>query len=192
MAEVQLKRKVSLRRKGEEAVFTFDGRLKVRLLWQSSTDLDLCLFFKRKDGEVGGVFSNLFRQNKKDLGSLTEAPFIQHTGDAPEPAQGGESVEQVNVASLNDIEEVYICVLNYSKAIDGETVRFSTDSGRIELASDSGDYLEVPIDADQEGHLYHVCTIKKQGESNALINERAVLDLGTAFDKIPGFALICE
>ena len=58
MAEVQLKKKVTLKRKGETAAFTFDGKLKVKLMWSSDTDLDLCLFFKRKDGEVGGVFSN--------------------------------------------------------------------------------------------------------------------------------------
>lgn len=48
MAEVQLKRKITLRRKEKPAEFTFDGLLKVKLLWQSKTDLDLCIFFKRK------------------------------------------------------------------------------------------------------------------------------------------------
>ena len=51
MAEVQLKRKITLRRKEKPAEFTFDGLLKVKLLWQSKTDLDLCIFFKRKDGQ---------------------------------------------------------------------------------------------------------------------------------------------
>ena len=53
MAEVQLKRKITLRRKEKPAEFTFDGLLKVKLLWQSKTDLDLCIFFKRKDGQIG-------------------------------------------------------------------------------------------------------------------------------------------
>ena len=35
MAEVQLKRKITLRRKEKPAEFTFDGLLKVKLLWQS-------------------------------------------------------------------------------------------------------------------------------------------------------------
>ena len=67
MAEVQLKRKITLRRKEKPAEFTFDGLLKVKLLWQSKTDLDLCIFFKRKDGQIGGVFSSAFRQKKSDL-----------------------------------------------------------------------------------------------------------------------------
>ena len=192
MAEVQLKRKITLRRKEKPAEFTFGGLLKVKLLWQSSTDLDLCIFFTRKNGEIGGVFSSAFRQKKSDLGSLTEFPFMLHKGDEPEPANGGESIEQVNIASLNDIDTANVCVLNYSKAINGEEVNFAQDSGRIEIQSDSGDYLEVLIDASEDGHVYHVCSIKNKDGVNSVMNEGVVMDLGTAFDKIPGFSLICE
>ena len=170
MEGVQLKRKVTLRRKEKPAEFTFSGLLKVKLLWQSSTDLDLCMFFKKKDGEVGGVFSSAFRQKKSDLGSLTEFPFMLHKGDEAEPEAGGESVEQINVASLNDIDTAYVCVLNYSKAIDGEEVNFAQDSGRVEIQS----------------------SIKNNNGENSVMNEGVVMDLGTAFDKIPGFSLICE
>ena len=192
MEGVQLKKKVTLRRKEKPAVFTFSGLLKIKLLWQSSTDLDLCMFFKKKDGEVGGVFSSAFRQKKSDLGSLTDFPFMLHKGDKPEPAEGSESIEQVNVASINEIDTAYVCDLNYSKAIDGEEVNFAEDSGRVEIQSDSGDYLEVVIDAAEQGHVYHVCSIKNNDGENSVMNEGVVMDLGTAFDKIPGFSLICE
>ncbi len=192
MEGVQLKKKVTLRRKEKPAVFTFSGLLKVKLLWQSSTDLDLCMFFKKKDGEIGGVFSSAFRQKKSDLGNLSEFPYMLHKGDEPEPAEGGESIEQINVASLNDIGTAYVCVLNYSKAIDGEEVSFAEDSGRVEIQSDSGDYLEVIIDAAEQGHVYHVCSIKNNNGENSVMNEGVVMNLGTAFDKIPGFSLICE
>lgn len=192
MEGVQLKRKVTLRRKEKPAVFTFTGLLKVKLLWQSLTDLDLCMFFKKKNGEVGGVFSSAFRQKKSDLGSLTEFPFMLHKGDEAEPEAGGESVEQINVASLNEIDTAYVCVLNYSKAIDGEEVNFAQDSGRVEIQSDNGDYFEVIIDATEQGHVYNVCSIKNDNGQNSVMNEGVVMDLGTAFDKIPGFSLICE
>ena len=192
MEGVQLKKKVTLRRKEKPAVFTFSGLLKIKLLWQSSTDLDLCMFFKKKDGEVGGVFSSAFRQKKSDIGSLTEFPFMLHKGDEAEPEAGGESVEQINVASLNDIDTAYVCVLNYSKAIDGEEVNFAQDSGRVEIQSDNGDYFEVVIDSEEQGHVYNVCSIKNNNGENSVMNEGVVMDLGTAFDKIPGFSLICE
>ena len=192
MEGVQLKRKVTLRRKEKPTEFTFTGLLKVKLLWQSSTDLDLCIFFKKKDGDVGGVFSSAFRQRKSDLGSLTEFPYMLHKGDEAEPEAGGESVEQINIANLNEIDTAYICVLNYGKAIEGEEVNFAHDSGRIEITSDNGDYFEVVIDAEQQGHVYHVCSIKNHEGENSVMNEGVVMDLGTAFDKIPGFSLICE
>ena len=152
----------------------------------------LCIFYTKKDGEIGGVFSSAFRQKKSDLGSLTQFPYMLHKGDEAEPSNGGESVEQINVASLNDLDVANICVLNYGKAIDGEEVNFAQDSGRVEIQSDSGDYLEVLIDAAENGHVYHVCSIKNKDGVNSVINEGVVMDLGTAFDKIPGFSLICE
>ena len=192
MAEVQLKKKIVLRRKEKPAEFTFSGLLKVKLLWQSNTDLDLCVFFTKKDGTTGGVFSSAFRQKKSDLGALDKFPFMQHKGDEPEPADGGESVEQVNVASLNEIDTAKIVVLNYSKAVDGDEVNFAQDSGRVEIQSDSGDYFEVNIDSEEMGHVYHVCSIKNKDGENSVMNEGVVMDLGTAFDKIPGFSMICE
>lgn len=47
MAEVTLKKKITLRRKEEQAAFTFSGKLKVKLMWSSSTDLDLCLSLRK-------------------------------------------------------------------------------------------------------------------------------------------------
>ena len=83
-------------------------------------------------------------------------------------------------------------MLNYSKAIDGEEVNFAQDSGRVEIQSDNGDYFEVVIDAEEQGHVYNVCSIKNNNGENSVMNEGVVMDLGTAFDKIPGFSLICE
>ena len=61
MAEVTLKKKITLRRKEEQAAFTFSGKLKVKLMWSSSTDLDLWLFFLKNDGLIGGIFSYEYR-----------------------------------------------------------------------------------------------------------------------------------
>ena len=189
---VTLKRKITLRTKGETATFTFSGKLKVRMLWQSATDLDLCLFFKKKDGEAGGVFSDQYRCRLKDLGSLTEFPFILHMGDKKDPAPGGEEVEQINVATLADIEKAYICVVNYGAAIKGRDVTFADEGGRVEVTSDAGDNLEVNMDDPSQGHVYLVCSIANNNGEFALINESRVMDLGTAFDEVPGFALICN
>ncbi len=192
MNDVLLKRKVILKKKSETVLFSFSGLLKVRLLWNSSTDLDLCVFYKRKDDTVGGVFSNYFRQRRSDLGSLSEFPYMLHLGDAPEPSLGGESVEQINIVNLDEIAEAYICVLNYTKVIEGEESNFAKDSGRVEILSDSGDYYELKIDSAEEGHLYCVCSIKNNNGVNTVVYQNIVMGLGTAYDVIPGMSLICE
>ena len=187
-----MKKKICLRRKEKPAVFTFTQYLKVKLLWKTKTDLDLCIFFTKKDGEVGGVFSSMFRQKKSDMGAQDQFPFMLHTGDKAEPSEGGESVEQINVFNLDEIDTANVVVLNYGKAIDGEEVNFAQDSGRVEIQSSEGDYFEVDIDASEMGHVYHVCSIKNKDGVNSVVNEGVVMDLGMAFDKIPGFSLICE
>jgi len=192
MAEVTLKKKITLKKKGETADFTFAGKLKVKLMWSSATDLDLCLFFKKKNGEVGGVFSNEYRGKKSDLGALDKFPFMLHMGDNKEPAPGDEETEQINVASLDEIDTAYVCIVNYDAAIEGEDVTYAEEGGRVELQSDSGDYLEVLADSTDEGPIYCVCSIKNEGGQNALKNESRVMDLSAAFEEIPGFSLICN
>lgn len=195
---VTLKKKITLKRKGEAADFTFSGKLKIKLFWSSDTDLDLCLFFRKKNGEVGGVFSNEYCGRKSDLGNLNEFPFMLHMGDNKEPSEGGEETEQINVASLNDIDEAYVCIVNYGAAIEEEEVTYAQEGGRVELQSDSGDFLEVVADSDEHGPVYCVCTIKNVGGENSLkkcggdSDHPEVMDLSTAFDKVPGFALICN
>lgn len=192
MAEVKLKKKVTLRRKQEQADFTFDGKLKVKLIWKTKTDLDLALFFKKNDGSVGGVFSNEYRGKKSDLGSLEQFPYILHMGDAKEPVADQEEIEQINVASLEEIDEAYVCIVNYDAAIEELDVTYAQEGGRIEIQSDSGDYLEVLADSPEEGPVYCVCSIKNNGGTYALKNESQVMDLSRAFEDIPGFALICN
>jgi len=192
MAEVKLKRKVTLRKKGESVAFTFNGKLKVKLIWGTDTDQDLCLFFKKKDGNVGGVFSDEYRNRRSDLGTLDAFPYMLHMGDNKEPAPGDEEVEQINIANLDEIDTAYVCIVNYGAASEGKDITFKQDKARIELESDSGDYLEVLADSDDHGHVYCVCSIKNENGQNALKNESRVMDLGTAFDEIPGFALICN
>lgn len=192
MGEIQLKKKITLKKKGEAAAFTFSGKLKVKLFWSSETDLDLCIFFKRKDGEVGGVFSNEYRNKLSDLGDLNKFPYMQHTGDAKEPAPGGEETEQINVVRLDDVDTAYVCIVNYDAATEGRDVTYADEGGRVELQSDSGDYLEVPADSKDSGHVYCVCSIKNLSGNNELKNESRVMDLSAAFSQIPGFSLICD
>jgi uncharacterized protein involved in tellurium resistance len=190
MSEITLKPKVTLKKKGEAAPFTFNERLQIEMVWSSDTDLDLCLFWKTKDGKVGGVFSDEYNQNKDDLGSLDKFPFIKHSGDEKTPRPGGESNEQIKVKNIDGLSELYVVVVNYDAAIDNKNVTFNEHSGHVEITTDTGDNLEVPVDATESGHVYFICKIENTDEGRKAINERRVLSLGQAFSEIPGFRLI--
>ena len=60
------------------------------------------------------------------------------------------------------------------------------------MTSVAGVILEVIMDDPCQGHVYLVCSIANNNGEFALINESRVMDLGTAFDEVPGFALICN
>ncbi len=192
MSEVTLKPKIQLKVKGAAAPFTFDEKLQIEMVWNSETDLDLCLFWKTKDGKEGGVFSNEYNQNMDDLGSLDKFPFIKHSGDEKTPRPGGESNEQIRVKNIDALSELYVVVLNYDAAIDNQNVTFSEHKGRIEITTDTGDNFEVPVDDTRSGHVYLVCKIDNSGSEKKAVNKGDVLSLGQAFAQIPGFKLICN
>jgi len=190
MSEVTLKPKVTLKRKGEAAPFTFNERLQIEMVWSSDTDLDLCLFWKTKDGKEGGVFSDEYNQNVDDLGSLDKFPFIKHSGDEKTPRPGGESNEQIKVKNIDALSELYVVVVNYDAAIDNKNVTFNEHNGHVEITTDTGDNFEVPVDDARSGHVYVICKIENSDAGKRAINKGDVLTLGQAFSQIPGFKLI--
>lgn len=192
MEEVTLKPKVTLRRKGESAPFTFNEKLQIEMVWSTETDLDLCVFWKTKDGQEGGIFSNEYRQNNDDMGTLDKFPFIKHSGDEKAPRPGGESNEQIKVKSIDTLSELFIVVVNYDAAIDNKNVTFNEHKGRVEITTDTGDNFEVPVDDERSGHVYIVCKIENGDAGKKAINKGEVITLGQAFQQIPGFKLICN
>ena len=193
MAEFKLKKKVTLRKKQEQVNFIFNDMLKIKLFWKTFDEFDLALFFKKKDGSVGGVFSNNYRDKKSDLGSLDTFPYILHLGDdAEEPVDYSEVTEQINVASLEEIYEAYVCFVNYGAAINELDATYSEGDARIEIQCDSGDYFEILAESPESGPVYYVCSIKNSGGIYTLKNASQVMNLVRAFEDIPGFALICN
>jgi uncharacterized protein involved in tellurium resistance len=192
MSGVTLKPKVTLKRKGEAAPFTFNEKLQIEIIWSSDTDLDLCLFWKTNDGNIGGVFSDEYNQNVENLGHLDRYPFIEHYDEDETPRHGEESYEVIKVKNIDAMSELYVVALNYDAAIDNQNVTFNEHSGRVEITTDTGDSLEVPVDSQESGHVYLICKIENKGGVKKAINERRVFSLGQAFSEIPGFKLICN
>ncbi len=186
MAEI--KAKVVLKQKGEEA-FVPVKQLMVQLKWTKGVDLDLMAFYKAKDGQTGGVFSDQYPGGNR--GDLNAFPFIQLDQDAGVGGTAGENEETIRITKLDDLNEVYICALNYTDAAAGKEVSFADYDGHVMVMDDTGQSFGVPLDSTEKGHA---AVIAKLDSSNPiggkLINENRVLSLSDFFAQVPGANLL--
>jgi tellurite resistance protein TerA len=172
----ELKRKVTLENKGDEA-FVSVQQLIVTLSWTAEVDLDLMAFYKTKDGNVGGVFSDNYPGGS--MGNLNSFPFIQLSGDEGIGAKGGANEEKLRITKLADFAVVYIVTLNYTDASQGIETSFNKYDGKVRLNSAG------------RGTVAVVCKIDNSSAIGAkLINMNDIMDLDDFAGSIPGANLI--
>lgn len=162
--------------------------LDITITWSVLADLDLCVFFRSNDGREGGVFSDGFRSDVRDMGRLDGFPYMLHLGDNKASMAGQRGCETVKVGRPDLFERIDIVVINYSEAVDLLEVDY-TDPGGVCLVGD----LKISANPTGSGHVYHVATIIRdasEGLSAEPVNR--VITLREAYDTIPGFPLICE
>jgi uncharacterized protein involved in tellurium resistance len=184
----ELKAKVTLKQKGEEAHISLE-QLMVTLRWTMDVDLDLMAFYKTKDGRTGGVVSDNYPGGS--MGSLNSFPFIQLSGDAGVGGTGGDNEEILRIAKLNEMQEVYICTINYTDAINSRASTFNNYDGGVIVLDDKGESVAVPLDSSDQGFVAIIARIDNSSPMGAkLINENRVIDLGTFASTIPGEEVI--
>jgi uncharacterized protein involved in tellurium resistance len=182
MAEI--KAKVVLKQKGDEA-FVPIKQLMVQLKWTQGVDLDLMAFYKAKDGNTGGVFSDQYPGGNR--GDLNSFPFIQLDQDAGVGGAGGDNQETIRMTKLDDLEAVYLCALNYTDAVAGREVSFADYDGHVMLMDDTGESFGVPLDSTDKGHVVVIAKIDNSSPIGAkLINENKTLSLSQFFEQVPG------
>ena len=139
--EIQLRPKITLRRKQVETITPSFKKMVVQLDWQSDVDLDLMVFYKAKNGDTGGVFSTLLGVDGSG-GSLENFPFIEHSGDVV-GGNSDEKQESIKISALDNMAQVYVVVLNYEDAADNKTANFGQYGGQVSIKTDAGDNLEL-------------------------------------------------
>lgn len=181
-----LKPKVTLKRKGEEAYVSIK-QLMVTLKWTAAVDLDLMAFYKTKDGNVGGIFSDNYAGGS--MGELNSFPFIQLSEDAGVGAKGGENEEVLRITKLDNMAEVYICTINFTDASQKQESRFSKYDAEVTVVDDKGESVAVPLDANISGTVAVIAKIDNSGFMGAkLINENRIMTMEEFQATIPGAA----
>jgi len=192
-----IKPKVKLARKNDEA-FVPVSQLAVTLRWSTDVDLDLMVFFKAKDGTKGGVFSEGYPDG--NLGSLENFPFMRLSGDAGLGATGGDNAEEIKIAKLEGIDEVYVVTINYTDAVEEKSSCFADYDGSVSIVPYKGqgftdpnekDSLEIPLTSRDPGHVAVICKIDNMSAVGPkVINMNDVMSLSDFAAKIPGASLI--
>jgi len=174
---------MELKQKGEKANLGAFKQLKVSLIWTSAVDLDLMAFYKTKDGQVGGVYSDNYAGGT--LGDMNQFPFIELSGDEGIGAVGGDNREEMRIVKLDDFDELYICALNFTDASSGDKV-FADYDARVEVITDRGESYKVSLDSRQSGPVAVICKFTGDFISNSLVNDSEVMPLAQFKSQIPG------
>lgn len=181
-------------------IFTFKDEMNVRLFGKaaksverSARDLDLCLFYCRTDGRLGGVFSDEYRDSPNDLGSLDRFPYILHRGDHILRTSTGDAGEKIEIVKLDEIESACICVVDYEAALNGLPALFDDARAYVEFSTREGDNHRCNLKSPDSGAVYWVASISKGADGpQCLKRKRKVLSVAEAAEHIPGFKLICK
>ncbi len=198
---ITLKPKITLKKKGDSADVASFTKMKVELSWklqrnkdnELGPDFDLMAFYKARDGRVGGVCSELYNNNRSDMGYIDKFPFMELDKDdkADDSSQEGEEAnELLKISKIDDFEEVFICVINYDDAVENIPEVFGKYSGYVTVQSDGGDNFEVPLDSNETGHVAVICKIIFHNGKPRLINVNDTISLSKFATTMPGASLV--
>jgi uncharacterized protein involved in tellurium resistance len=186
MAEYTLAPKYVLAPKEEVAVAIND--LTITLVWHAPIDLDLMIFYRKKDGTEGSVRTPFIKNGS--LGSLTSFPFIELSGDEGVGGAPGAKSEEIHVSQIHpDMAELHIFAVNYTDAFKGNTsATFGDYDGLITVVDKAGTHnFNVPLASTETGFFAHTATICNTGTHPTLKRVDRVLGMvDEFFGNIPG------
>jgi uncharacterized protein involved in tellurium resistance len=178
-----------LKAKGESKYIAV-SELNVILSWRSAVDLDLVAFYKSTEGSFGGVFSPSYPGGS--FGSLTTHPFMELSGDALESDGEEASEEELKVAQLEGIDQLYIIALNQTDARAQRARSFSDYDISVQVKTSRGETFQVPLQESKAGHVALICRIDNSNRvvGPQLINEGRVMSLEELYQEVPGSNLL--
>lgn len=168
-----------------------DKQFHINLNWNTDLDMDLALFYQTNNNKAGGVFSMEYTNKKESEGCLDHLPYIKYMHNGSESEMLG-CIEQILVSSLQDMQLINICAINYSAAIDGDKTDFSTYGGRLDFVNKGKCFHSILMNNHKTGDIYVFCRIISIDGRFWLEDRNDVLTLQEAYETIPGFSKICN
>jgi len=164
--------------KGQVASFSTD-KFSVKFIWAAAVALKLVIFYKAKNGQTGALFTNPIPNGTK--GNLSQFPFIEFT-----KVDSGGNVEEISIAKLSELQQIYLCALDSSKISSAEKTNFAACGAGIVVSDDTGESAAIPLKATEQGDIAVICRIDSSPVSKKVTSENQILDFGVLRQKIPG------
>jgi uncharacterized protein involved in tellurium resistance len=160
-----------IKAKNQSALLTRDfTQLMVNLNWTSAIDFDLFAVYETKAGRIGIVYY-------ADQGDLNRFPFMQLSEDQGEGDQGGDNQETMVIASLEDMQYVWVCAWDYNCVSQGIQGRFDRSDLNMTVMSDKGEF-KLPLTDKNHGNTALVLTIDNTNfAASKLINSSEITTL---------------
>ncbi|MGE0084414.1 MAG: hypothetical protein AB7S75_08330 [Desulfococcaceae bacterium] len=175
---------VTLKKDDEKARIP-DKQILVTLSWSAPVDLDLMAFYCTKDGRTGGIFSDNYEGGS--MGTLEVFPFIRLSGDAGIAADKGKKEESLQIIRLNDMKEIFFCVVNFSDFLKGENTPFGSFDAQILISDGKNRPVAVPLDSEKSGIAAVIAKIDNTAFTGPkLVKVNRVMDMQTFQQTVPG------
>ena len=175
---------MELNEKGAYVSISEFNKLKVELVWTSPVDLDLMVFYKTREGLVGGVFSDHYEGGS--LGDLEHAPWIELSGDAGVGASDGEKREVLHIARMDSFEQLCVCALNFTDASADSRGVFANYDAHVKVTTDQGEAFRVNLASDEPGSVAMICKLLPTFLGSDLVNTSEVMTVERLRQVAPG------
>ncbi len=148
--------------------------LLLKLIWGASADLKMVAFFKGKDGRSGVIMPASMPAG--DPGRIDIFPFIQLS------ISTDNTVEEMRIASADDLVEVNICAVNS----DRKDVNFAELNCGV-VISEKSDSIAIKFESTRVGNVAVICKIDNSSPICAkVVNVNQTYDLEALRQSISG------
>jgi len=169
---MELKPKVTLKQKGDSAGLQLKQKgatsVHAKLTWTKAVDMDLHCFYRTKDGAFGHVYFG-------DKGKAGEPPYIVLDEDAGVGNTAGDNEENIRIEQLDHLDSLIIAT-NIFKFFGflSKGENFAKYDGRVEVTTNAGDVIEVPLTSEELGKWCVIAKIDNTSSAPKVINVNQV------------------
>ena len=158
---------MELKTKGSSAKLSSESSFDVSLCWTDFADYDLSVYYRAQDGSSGIIYfgghqNTNGRENSSNtkLGSLEAFPFIKLAGDDNLGDWDGDNEEQLEIAHLKEMSEVYLLCWDYGAIDSGENAPFTEGNISIRIKDNSNQEIKISLPPDAIGNIAAIAKIE--------------------------------